>query len=61
MANCQSALGHKRTKLTTELCPLYPQKRTNRKRFDMSALCQKRTYALQQFAALFDCLVGARE
>src|SRR5215831_4396838 len=29
-------------------CPLYPQKRTLIERVGMSALCQKRTYALQQ-------------
>src|SRR6516165_4423249 len=31
-----------------EPCPLYPQKRTNRRRLDLSALCQKRTNAPQQ-------------
>src|SRR6516164_9437748 len=31
-----------------EPCPLYPQKRTNRRRLDLSALCQKRTHAPQQ-------------
>src|SRR6516164_9676424 len=31
-------------------CPLYPRKRTNRRRLDLSALCQKPTFALQQFA-----------
>ena len=30
-------------------CPLYPQKRTLVERVRMSALCQKRTHALQQF------------
>jgi len=29
-------------------CPLYPQKQTSIERVGMSALCQKRTYALQQ-------------
>jgi hypothetical protein len=29
-------------------CPLCPQKRTNRRSLDLSALCQKRTNALQQ-------------
>src|SRR6516225_4780637 len=31
-------------------CPRYPQKRTSELSRGMSALCQKRTYALQQFA-----------
>ena len=43
------------------LCPLYPRKRTSRDTTGMSALCQKRTYALQQKSPLFDHLVGARE
>src|SRR6516164_5037912 len=42
-------------------CPLYPSKRTSRARLEMSALCQKRTYAPQQKAPLFDHLVGAGE
>jgi hypothetical protein len=37
--------------------PLYPQKRTSELGREMSALCQKRTHALQQ--NLFDHLVGA--
>src|SRR5262249_36956069 len=37
------------------------RKRTNGRRFDLSALCQKRTCAPQQTTALFDHLVGARE
>src|SRR5262249_4237136 len=36
-----------------------PRKRTKSRRLDLSALCQKQTYAVQQFAALFDHLVGA--
>ena len=43
-----------------ELCPLYPQKRTWIGTAVMSALCQKRTHALQQKGLLFDQLVGAR-
>src|SRR5262249_41448768 len=43
------------------LCPLYPRKRTNSGHLGMSALCQKRTYAVQQTEALFDQLVGAGE
>src|SRR6516165_2794929 len=31
-------------------CPLYPQKRTLVERVGMSALCHKRTHALQQFS-----------
>src|SRR5262249_30338838 len=30
--------------------PLYPRKRTNSGHLDMSALCQKRTFALQQIS-----------
>src|SRR5215471_9600561 len=41
-------------------CPLYPQKRTLVEPVGMSALCQKRTYALQQ-RFLFDHVVGANE
>ena len=41
-------------------CPLYPQKRTWIGTAVMSALCQKRTHALQQKGLLFDRLVGAR-
>src|SRR5262249_10379056 len=33
-----------------EPCPLYPQKRTNGGPLGMSALCQKQTFALQQFS-----------
>jgi hypothetical protein len=42
-------------------CPLYPQKQTSFSALAMSALCQKRTHALQQKGLLFDHLVGARE
>ena len=40
-------------------CPLYPQKRTLVERVGMSALCQKRTHAVQQAAWPFDRLVRA--
>src|SRR6516164_1773238 len=40
-------------------CPLYHRKRTNGTCLDMSALCQKRTFAPQQAAPLFDHLVGS--
>jgi len=43
---------------TSVQCPLYPQKRTLIERVGMSALCQKQTYAVQQFGQLFDHLVG---
>ena len=33
---------------TSASCPLYPQKRTMELNREMSALCQKRTYAMQQ-------------
>ena len=36
------------------------EKRTNRRRLDLSALCQKRSFALQQKSSLFNHLVGAR-
>jgi hypothetical protein len=39
---------------------LYPQKWTNSRHVCMSALCQKRTRALQQKCPLFDHLVGTR-
>src|SRR5262249_20632416 len=42
-----------------ERSPLYLRKRTSCACFDMSALCQKRTYALQQTALSFDYLVRA--
>ena len=43
-------------------CPLYPQKRTLPQRKQMSALCHKRTYAVQQRTSLLDRLIGgARE
>jgi hypothetical protein len=41
-------------------CLLYPQKRTCAVHSPMSALGQKRTYAVQQSALLFDQLVGAQ-
>ena len=34
--------------VTTEPCPLYPRKRTKSRHVGTSALCQKRTYAVQQ-------------
>ena len=39
-------------------CPLYPQKRTLAERIGMSALCQKRTYAVQQIPT-YSITVGA--
>jgi len=44
-----------------EACLLYPQKRTLELNRAMSALCQKRTYAMQQKTSLFDHLVGAQQ
>jgi hypothetical protein len=44
---------------TCEECPLYPQKRTSELSRGMSALCQKRTYAVQQCGQLLDHLVGS--
>ena len=43
-----SALGQERTSRPSDQCPLYPQKRTSELSRGMSALCQKRTHALQQ-------------
>jgi len=40
-------------------CLLYPRKRTCAVRELMSALGQKRTYAMQQLVSLLDHLVGA--
>ena len=42
-------------------CPLYPQKRTLELSLEMSALCQKQTYAVHKKTSLFDHLVGASE
>src|SRR6516225_9273094 len=42
-------------------CLLYPQKRTLELSRAMSALCQKRTHALQQKRSLFGHMVGAGE
>jgi hypothetical protein len=42
-------------------CPLYPQKQTLRCANAMSALCQKRTYAVRRNTSLFDNFVGGRE
>jgi len=47
--------GHRRK---SGQCPLYPQKQTLELSRVMSALCQKRTYAVQQSSSLFDHLVG---
>src|SRR6516164_11754590 len=38
---------------TFDRCPLYPQMRTSQLSREMSALCQKRTHAPQQFSSLF--------
>src|SRR5215467_14192494 len=46
---------------TFRQCPLYPQKRTLVERVVMSALCQKRTHAVQQLRLLLDHLIGASE
>src|SRR5262249_11084786 len=48
-----SALGHKRTFRSFRQCPLYPQMQTLELSRVMSALCQKRTHAVQQMAANF--------
>src|SRR5262245_32566365 len=62
-AGCQSGLCplwvRSRRSVITEPCPLYPRKRTSSGYLGMSALCQKRTFALQQIARLFDHLVSA--
>src|SRR5262245_21875193 len=39
-------------------CPLYPQKQTSLAAMVMSALCQKRTYAVQLNNRLFDHPIG---
>src|SRR5215471_1632866 len=41
-------------------CPLYPRKRTNSGPLGMSALCQKRTHALQQKQHLYPITSSAR-
>src|SRR5215831_13984721 len=41
-------------------CPLYPRKRTLSDTTGMSALCQKRTYAVQQIAAYSMYPIGKR-
>src|SRR6516165_5656945 len=48
-----------RHRSTSASCPLYPRKRTFVERVRMSALCQKRTHALQQTVSLFDHVIGA--
>jgi hypothetical protein len=56
-----SALGHLRPiDLPPEFaaCPLHPESGQTGRRLAKSALCQKRTYALQQKSSLFDHLVG---
>src|SRR5262249_16432679 len=40
-----------RAHAVTRPCPLYPRKRTSIGATEMSALCQKRTYAVQQTAS----------
>src|SRR5262249_13956363 len=46
---------------TRKLCPLYPPKADKEQTSRLSALCQKRTFALQQKQnALFDHSVGAK-
>src|SRR5262249_53198003 len=44
----KAALGQNRRPCASASCPLYPQKRTWISTVAMSALCQKRTYAVQQ-------------
>jgi hypothetical protein len=46
--------------VTTEPCPLYPRKRTKSRHVGTSALCQKRTYAVQQKIPAFDAATWAR-
>ena len=38
--------------ITQTLCPLYPRKRTSSDATGMSALCQKRTFALQHLYSI---------
>jgi hypothetical protein len=45
-----SGMGQSRHDALNPRCPLYPQKRTFGSTAGMSALCQKRTHALQQIA-----------
>src|SRR5262245_9057452 len=56
-----SELGHPRPRRSEPhhgACPLRPESGQLSDRLEMSALCQKRTFALQQKAPLFDRLVG---
>src|SRR6516225_1763034 len=46
---------------TFRQCPLYPQKRTSELSRGMSALCHKRTHAVQQLGLLLDHLVSERQ
>jgi len=59
-----SALGHQRpgwSRPHDNACPLRPEGGQVGRHLRLSALCQKRTFALQQIASLLDHLVGARE
>jgi hypothetical protein len=47
-----------RSKRREHVCPLLPESGQLADGLGMSALCQKRTYAAQQKAPLFDHLVG---
>src|SRR5262249_13597612 len=53
--------GSKAEKLRmSKCCPLYPRKRTSSDTTGMSALCQKRTHALQQKQHLYSITSSAR-